>query len=68
MAGRKKVSFDEVETLFDECKHHIPDPRAQLIPVSGDESKCVLLSGGMCEPYSCASLKGHLEFMSRTLG
>lgn len=63
--ARKKVTIDELRDSFEKARPYLSngDVSASLLPMNGDDTKCVLTQGDKCQVFSCSALKGHLEFL-----
>jgi len=66
--AKKKTTIDDLREVFDKCRPLLNGGNANLLPMSGDETKCVLVAGDSCQTYSCYAMKGHLEFVLATVG
>lgn len=65
--ARKKVTVADLWADFDKVRPFMSG-EANLLPMAGDDSKCVLVQGDGCQTFSCRVLKSHLEFMIKTVG
>jgi hypothetical protein len=64
--AQKKVTIDDLREAFDKVRPFLADD-CYLLPLKGDESKCVLVQGNDCATYSCRAMKGHLAFVLATV-
>jgi hypothetical protein len=65
MAG-KKVTIEDLRADFERVRPYLAK-ESYLLPMKGDDSKCVLVAGNNCETYSCRAMKGHLAFVVETM-
>lgn len=63
--ARKKVTYTELKSTFENTRHHMRD--SDILPLEGDESKVLLISPTGAKQYSASTLKSHLEFLEQVM-